>query len=495
MTKLTKISLGTALVLVVAGAAGYVTFKVKNPPPQLAEPDYYAYYLQQDMRPEGKVGVLITQLIMPEDFRLGDYHNIALKSLQYIPWPIRNRVPADRGVALLDPERFYEFEPFTPTRLEDVYGNDNDVDGVPYIEKFARGEVTWVPPSRTLHLDHGYFLLTRRHGGMPTMSAKLANKARVYYHGKGWVGPGKLPHEAGMRAIVEKSMARIQEKYGPLQWRFTSAEDFGHAERVTRELLDSGVQTLVMAPAAPIYSHHEEFNGSFKHAMHYVHEWEKEHGKQIKVIFTRQLGDFDVLREAYLTMLRERLDTLPPDAAVKVAVSIHGMAWERVPHEAWLDLAPKYRDGMVADARRVLEGYPFPRKEVVLSQDHFADPINDPQGKYLSTNKAFWDGVKDKYDYVVNLPIEFFSENSDTMFSHAMFNFEHFPGFNRYEPVDYQDWSVPYTREFVIEGTHVIYNGLPVGRYNEPIVQAHVQALDEVLSKGVPARTASASVE
>lgn len=349
---------------------------------------------------------------MPEDFRLADYHNLALKRLQYIPWPIRNRVAADTGVVLLDPVRFYEFEKFTPASPVDVYGSTTDVDGIPYVEKL-RGEVAWVAPSRTVFMDHGYFLLDTRRGGMPTLANKLASKARVYYHRGGWVGPGKLPHEAGMRAIVEASMARIVEKYGPIEWRFTSAEDFGKAQRSVRELLDSGVETLLIAPAAPIYSHHEEFNGAFRHAMRYVHDWEHEHGKRIKVIFTRQLGDFEVLREAYLAMLRERLDTLPPHAAVKVAVSIHGMAWNRVPHEAWLELAPKYRDGMVADARKLLERYPFRRKEVVLSQD----------------------------------------------------------------------WSEPYTREFVIEGTHIIYNGLPVGRFNEPIVQAHVQAIDEVLSR------------
>ncbi len=491
MRKLKKIALGSLIVVVVGVLAAYGVFKYKNPPPQLKEPNYYAYYKTQDMRPEGKVGILITQLIMPEDFRLGDYHNIALKSLQYIPWPMRNAVPADRGVVLLDPDRFYEFKEFEPKRLVDVYGSALDNDGISYVEKRKRGEVKWVPPGR-IHLDHGYFLLTTRHGGMPTMSNKLGSKARVYYHGKGWVGAPKLPHEHGMRAIVDQSMARIQEKYGPIDWRFSSAEDFGTTERNVRELLDGGVQTLIFAPAAPIYSHHEEFNGGFKHAMHYVHEWEKEHGRDIKVIFTRQLGDFDVLRQAYLNMLKERLDTLPPDADVKVAISIHGMAWGLVPNEAWLELAPKYRDGMVADAKKMLEGYPFPRKEVVLSQDHFADPINDPEGRYLSTNKAFWDGIKDKYDYVINLPIEFFAENSDTMFSHAMFNFEHFPGFDRYQPIDYQDWSVPYTRQFLIEGTHIVYNGLPVGRFNEPIVQAHVMAMDEVLSKAqAPAQSAA----
>ena len=69
-------------------------------------------------------------------------------------------------------------------------------------------------------------------------------------------------------------------------------------------------------------------------------------------------------------------------------------------------------DGMLADVRAVLAGYDFGRTEVVLSQDHFADPINNPHGRYLSTNQAFWDGIRARYDYVINLPIEFFAGKS-----------------------------------------------------------------------------------
>ena len=53
------------------------------------------------------------------------------------------------------------------------------------------------------------------------------------------------------------------------------------------------------------------------------------------------------------------------------------------------------------------------------------------------------------------------------------------------DPVDYADWSVPYTRTFHIEGTEDIYNGLPVGKYNKPIIEAFVQAVDSVLSRSL----------
>jgi protoheme ferro-lyase len=259
------------------------------------------------------------------------------------------------------------------------------------------------------------------------------------------------------------------------------------------ELLDEGVDTVVLAAPAPIYSHHEEFNGSIRHAMHYIHEWQEEHGgKPIKVIIQPQIGDFPVIRQAWVAMLRDRLDSLPRDAAVKVVMSIHGMAWDKVPHEAWIALAPAYRDTTLADLKALLESYGFPRTDIVLAQDHFADPINNPKGKYLSTNTAFFDGVRDGFDYVINVPIEFFAENTDTLFSHAMFNFENVPGFDRYEQVDYPDWTVPYTREYLVQGTRLIYNGVPVGRYNAPIIEAFVEALESVLSLSAGPRPAPA---
>ena len=138
---------------------------------------------------------------------------------------------------------------------------------------------------------------------------------------------------------------------------------------------------------------------------------------------------------------------------------------------------------MMDDVNSMLATYKFGKTETVQAQDHFADHYSDPKQKYLSTNRAYWEGIKAGYDYIVNMPIEFFAENTDTMFSHAMFNFEGFPGYDIYEPVDYPDWSVPYTRTFKVENTTVIYNGLPVGKYNGPLVQAYAEALSSVLDK------------
>jgi hypothetical protein len=437
------------------------------------------------MRPTGNVAIYVSGLFMPENLRIADFHNLALKPAQYIPWPFRARTFEDKGVLLLDSEKYYEFKPFKPTHLVDYLGNDTDVDGVSYTEKFVRGEVRWVPPNPTMHMDHGYFLYAGRKGGMPTQAAKLITKARLYYYGKGkGFVDGRVPHEAGEWAVVKGAMDNIKTKYGDVPFAFVTAEDEGRAEHEMFKLLDGGADTIVLSMPAAIYSHHEEFNGSIRHAMEYIAAWRKAHGeKPIKVIIQPQLSGFPVVRQAHLQLLKDRLDTLPEGAKVKVVVSVHGMAWDNVPNEAWIQLAPAYVKPMLADVTTMLGGYQFAKTEVVQAQDHFADHFSDPKGKYLSTNRAFWEGIKAGYDFVVNVPIEFFAENTDTMFSHAMFNFENFPGYDIYQPVDYPDWSVPYTRTFKIENTTVIYNGLPVGKYNAPLIQAYTEALASILDK------------
>jgi hypothetical protein len=481
LKRLFKTVLAVFLSVVVVSVASF--FYMNRTPPQLKEPNYFNYYKNQDLVVEGKVGIFISHLIMPEDMAAVDFHNLAMKTKQYIPWPPKLLFDKDDGVVLMDEDRFYEFEEFVPTKLIDADGKDKDIDGTLYIVKYHEGLIEWVPPRRSLYLSPGNFLMKTRKMGMPTVSSKLINKANLYYYsGKGIVN-GKIPHAAGNYEIASKAMAQIQKKYGPIPWRWITAEDFGAARTQMRSLLDEGVDTVILAPPRPTYSHHEEFNGSFKHAFEYIHEWEEEHHKEIKVILLPQLSEFPIIRQAYLQMLSDRLATFPIASSVKIVVSIHGMAWDLVPHEAWLELSPTYVEPMMEDVKAMMSDYDFNRMEIVKSQDHFADPYYNPDGKYLSTNTAFLDGIRDGFDYVVNLPIEFFVENTDTMFSHAIFNFEGFEDFDRYKTINYTDWSIPYTREFFVDGTQVIYNGLPVGKYNKPIIEAFYQAMDSVLKQ------------
>ncbi|MDP7041690.1 MAG: hypothetical protein QGF91_03455, partial [Gammaproteobacteria bacterium] len=95
-------------------------------------------------------------------------------------------------------------------------------------------------------------------------------------------------------------------------------------------------------------------------------------------------------------------------------------------------------------------------------------------------------------DYVKSIPIEFYNENTDTLFSHAMSNYENFPGFDVYNEIDYPDWEKPYTSHFEIDGTQIDYLGIPTGdRYRPYIAEALFNTFDAILSQRAGANTAT----
>jgi len=250
-----------------------------------------------------------------------------------------------------------------------------------------------------------------------------------------------------------------------------------------------------------VYSDYEDFRNGFLHTWEMVEEWEAANGRPIKVIIAPPTGHSRPIREGYLLMLKDKLDTLPDGASVKMVWSIHGMPWRAFPNESWLKMAPAYRDVLVEDTENLLRNntkeiltgateelfrqYNFSRTEVVVSQDHFADKYWDPEKKSLSTNRAYREGIRDGFDHVLNLPIEFYTENTDTLFYHAMVNYEGFPGYSPTDKIDYPDWDKPYTRHFEIDGTQIDYLGVPTGdRYRPYVAKAMFQAWDSVLSRG-----------
>ncbi len=479
--KLLKLLGVLVLIFAVIVAGVYGLYKYKN---RRITPDYYEVYKSQNTVPVGKVGIFVTALIMPPKHDDIFWFNITKKIFRtIIPWPFRIFSEQDKGIALVDPVRFYEFEEFTPTALEDPYGKDRYMDGEPYMEKYKRGEVVWVPPSRMIHRDCGYFLYKGHKGGIPSLTGKSINKSRIWYYDKG-IKQKRLPHWEGSFQVINAALARIEEKYGALPWESSSSLFYYEMKEKLHRLLDAGCDTIVLAAPMAVYSHFEEFNSSFYHSFEYIHEWEQGHpGKKIKVIMAPPMGQFEPMRQAYLAMLKDRLDTIPESSDVTVAVTVHGMPWDNFPWEAWLELAPGYRDTLMEEVKKMVEPYKFNRKQVILCQDEFADPIWDPDDKYLSTNEAYWNAIHDGYDYAIGLPIEFFAENTDSLFYHALKNYEGFNDYHLYDPFDYPDWSVPFTMEFQQEKTRVIYNGVPVGKYQPYVVDAFYRAIDSVMAR------------
>ncbi len=474
--------ISVSLIVVVVGGA-YGTFKYKN---RVQGPDVYAMYKVQNTVPVGKTGVFMIGLSTDEGFDPTWWHNI-FKHIAHvrIPWPFRIAALADTGVALMDPNHDYATEEFTPAALVDRFGSERDVDATPYIELYKRGEVQWVPPRESIHLDTGNFIYTGRQDGIPTTAGKMIGYARLWYWGRGIEGK-KIPAESQQQVVNDYAASKLAEKYPDVIFQQADTMKPWLWHKKIFDMLDSGIETLVLASTMVVYSGYEDFNNGFKHSIEYVEEWERLNGRDIKIVMTPPLGYFKPIRNGYLLMLKDKLDTLPSGVSVKMVWSVHGMPWLAFPNEPWLEIAPGYRDVLAEESRELLSQYGFSKVEVVVSQDHFADHYWDPDQKYLSTNRAYLEGVEDGYDYVLNLPIEFYNENTDTLFYHAMVNYEKFPGYSVYNQIKYpkEMWDQPYTKHFEIDKTQIDYLGVPVGpRYSPYVGQAMFDSWDAILSQ------------
>ena len=478
-----KLLIGVVVIVAVAYGGFTLVEKQQNarPTPDL----YYDFYKTRDTTPEGKVGVFLVGLDTGENYEPEWWKNIYDHRLHaIIPWPGRIFAGMDGGVALVDPNKYWEYEEFEPTELKDSFGNSNDIDGIPFIEKYRRGEVKWVPPNPTRYLDRGSFLYEGRNSGFPKAAGKSMATSKVWYYGTGFAN-GRVPHEYQAGRVFADAFGQLTEKYGDFPYYTADSMDPWEIYQELYELLDGGVDTIVLASPMVVYSHYEEFEGSWRHVYELIHEWEEKHGngKKIKLVMAPPMGHFPPMRAGFIHLLKDRLDTFPKDAKVKVAVSVHGMPWDSFPHEAWLELSEPYLEPLQEDIEKLVANYDFPKTEIVVSQDHFADPIWDPDQKYLSTNRAYLEGARDGFDYVVQQPMEFYTENTDTMFSHAHHNFHGMDDYDVYETIDYSTWNEPYVRFLDVNGTTMIYNGIMAGQYRHYVADSLAMSIDSILSK------------
>lgn len=482
MKKFFKI-FGIVIAVVIVGA--YSLYKYMNQPKE----DIYSYYVSQDTTPVGKTAVFLIGLHTPEEFDPTWWYNIMHHSVHAnIPWPIQITALADEGITLVDPERYYAREEFVPTKLVDRFGREFDMDRTPYIEKYRQGLIEWREPRESVHLDSGYWIYTGRLDGIPSRAGKRINLAEHWYYGNG-IKQRKIPANYQSFRIYDLAFDMLQASYPGTPHRIADTQYPYLWKKKIFELLDDGAETLLLASPMVMYSDYEDFHNGFLHSIEFAREWEAENDRKIKIIIAEPMGYQKAMRDGYLLILRDKLDKLQAGVDVKMIWSIHGMPWARVPNESWLKMSPAYKEAMVADAEALLAEYDFGRTEVVVSQDHFADHYWNPDGAVLSTNQAYLDGVAGGYDHVLSIPIEFYNENTDTLFSHAMSNYENFPGFDVYNEIDYPDWDQPYTSHFEINNTQIDYLGIPTGdRYRPYISQALFDSFDSILSQGASAR-------
>lgn len=440
-----------------------------------------AVVAEQSGAPQGRVGLVVVALAMPEQYDPVFFENFLDKLFtSVIPWPINVLAGADAGVALMDPDRPYAPDRFEPQRLADVWGREADIDGVPWVEKHRRGEVRWQKPSATVPHDTGYFLYPDRKGGIRTATAKTMLKARYIYYAN--LPDGYLPHESQTMDMARTAITQVDQVRPLVAAQVADAFDPWQLEQAVRAVLDAGVDTLIVASVQPIHSDFEEYNGSFQKVHKVIEAWRATNGgKPIDIMIAPMLAS----QPSFDTLWLDHLDATVPSAgsagqSAEVVISLHGLPVSLVDSDSWSGRTPSVTDRIAPKIAAAMSAKGYASVEVTAAFEGFADGPEDPGDRLLSVAEQIRVGVGKGADVVAVLPIEFMAENTDTLFAHAVLIFDGMPGYASYQgPPEGTDWARPYVRDFQTGSTRVIYTGSPGGAMQ---TQAARPLADAILS-------------
>lgn len=430
---------------------------------------YEKFFRGQDRRPEGKPGIILSELGMPEVYKPEFYINFMDHVFLYsLPVFLQPYVLADRGIALIDPLNPLAREPFVPLHLVDMNGSFNNRDGRPYVEC----EVKWRPPGMKKNpSDHGYFLYTGDgKGGAPDVCQKTGAKVVGWYYGH-LLPEKKVAWEYQCKSIYIETVTALKKQ-------FPQAE-FCHAQYIYEEslsqaveyLLDKGCKTIIyQCFCNPVYSDFEEYAYALPRVFSFVK-------KRAKFICADQLGNQPAMREAYVRIIQDQLAHVPLHARVLLILSKHGHPFKK---ETQDKRGTEYRVPLEREMRNLMEkrGSPW---ELVWSDDEYADEYWDPGNNKFSTCSAYRKAINEGFDYALEVPTDFIAENTDLMFLHAIKKFKAFSSYDPNEPVPYPDWEKPLVRSFREGKTTGIYAGCPVGPYRKYIVESAVTSITDIL--------------
>jgi hypothetical protein len=430
---------------------------------------YETYFIGQNTQTVGKIGVILADMGMPEDYEFTFYRNYINHVFHYIlPKFVQPMVLADRGICLIDPENPMAREPFQPKQLVDAHGSTTNKAGKPYVEC----NVTWRGPGTPKNKwDHGYFLyMEEGKGGGSDICQKTGAKVRGWYYGH-LLPEKKVAWAYQCEKIYTDAVDILKQRYPEVEFRHAKYVYPENMQQAVKELLAAGCQTIVYQSFCnPIYSDFEEY----AYALPCVHEAT---AGRARVICADQLGNQPALREAFFEMLRDQMKGLPTGSSVLLILSKHGHPFKKETQDA---RAPLYREPLEAGMRVILteSGREW---NLVWSCDEYADEYYDKKQTKLETQAAYRKAIDEGYDYAIELPTEFLAENTDLMIFHAMKKFNAFDEYNRNNPVPYPDWEQPLVRTFRQGKTTGIYAGTPVGPYRKYVVQALVDSITQIL--------------
>lgn len=418
-----------------------------------------------DTRLEGKVGVVVVALMQPETFDQRFYSNFVEKLFtQVMPWPINVLAGADTGIVLVDPDKPFQQQRYVPRRMMDIWGREADIDGVPWVEKYRRGELRWEKPSATVPHDLGYYLYPARKQGMRTATAKTVIKMRFVYYPE--LPGGYLPHASQTRAMGQGAIDLLKARHGIIAGEVIDAFDPYAKEQAIHRVLDAGADTIILASTQPIYSDFEELEGSFVGVHKIVEVWRGQHGgKRIKIVIPPYLASQTTYDRLMLANFAAHVPQASgPGQAAMGILTLHGLPVSLLGSDSWSRRVAEISQRLVPQAEAILRAKGYARVEAHLAPEAFGDPVEDPDDKQVSVHELYIRAQREHFAVAVASPLEFMAENTDSLFGHSALMFDGFPGYRTFMgPPPGTDWSKPYVRRFQLGKTSVIYAGAPGG--------------------------------
>jgi len=421
----------------------------------------YRRYLLQDKKIEGKVGVLVTALGQAEeyDFAFFDrYLNVIFNAA--FPPALKLIVMRDNGTVLMDPDHLKATEEYKPKTLMDCFGKIENEEGVPYKDL----TVTWVK-SRD-GKSPGHFLWEKKNGYVDIVEKVCIKIVASYYRKM----PGKkVPYMQQHREIFNDISALLTKEFPgvPMRWAWTMYPET--VEKAVDELIEEKVKTIVHFDIFPVYSSLEEFNGVFQDVKDAAAE-------RAKVIYTPFPGAYSSFRKAYVQMAADEILPLPKGERKLLVLTRHG--FPEIPGDPYPVLNRVYMVNLIKELEQALAGT---NTTIVTGDTDFAGEDMDPQEKKLASFEALEMGLKDGYDHIIFVLVDFTSENTDTIFAMRLETFESLH-FEYGGEVPYRDPSKPYRTELREGKSRIVVAGVPVGpKYRPYLSQGMFDAIATVL--------------
>jgi hypothetical protein len=429
---------------------------------------YKVLFKNQPCKAKGKVGIIIAEMGLPEEYEFSFYSHFMEHVFSYVlPSLIKPLVMADKGCGLIDPENPLARQEFKPRQLVDAFGSSTNRAGVPYTDC----KLDWKPANLKNPWDHGYFLYKGDgSNGYPDVCDKVGAKIVGWYYGK-LLPEKKVSWRSQLSKVYDEAGQEIQQHFPEVEMRRAFYMQPETLRQAVEDLIAAGCQTIVYQGInCPLYTDFEDYG----YVLPMLHDFV---ASRAIIIMADQLGNQSSYREAYFQMLCDQLKGLPGNARVLVILSRHGHPFKRETQDM---RAPEYCAPLEAGVRQIMADWQG-EWDVVWTYDEYADEYWDKTSFKLETYTAYRRAIEGGYDYAIELPTEFPAENTDLMIFHAMKKFKAFAEYDRNQPVAYPDWERPLVRTFREGKTTGIYAGTPVGPYRQYIVRAVVDSLVSIL--------------